>query len=226
MEKFFQNQTVIFYILLSTSLVITRLPFIGKFFRVVNTLVHESGHAFMALILSGKVHRIDLFSDTSGSALTATKNGFSRFLVSLAGYPASALFAYLCFYCIEQKEAIYVVYMLAGIAIINLIFYVRNAYGIFWLISFIGIAVLVIYAKEAMLIYGFSLLCSFIVLSDAVISGFNLLIIAAKTPKAAGDAKNLNEATHLPVIFWALLLLAFSFFCAYKTIWVFFPKLF
>jgi len=226
MEKFFQNQIVIFYILLAVSLVITRLPYIGKFFRVVNTLIHESGHAIMALLLSGNVNRIDLFSDTSGSASTATKNGFSSFLVSLAGYPSSALFAYLCFYCIEQKLAHYVVYLLLVIAVLNLVFYVRNAYGIFWLISYIAIAVVIIYVNDAMLLYGFSLLCSFIVLTDAVISGLTLLVIAAKSPKTAGDAKNLSEITHLPAIFWALLMLAFSVLCAYKTIWVFFPKIF
>ena len=226
MEKFFQNQTVIFYILLTSSLVITRLPFIGKFFRVVNTLIHESGHALMALLLSGKVYRIDLFSDTSGSAITATKNGFSRFLVSLAGYPSSALFAYFCFYCIEQNSANYVVYILTGIAVLNLIFYVRNTYGIFWLISFLAVSVLVIYIKDAMLMIGFSLLCSLIILTDAVISGINLLIIAVKTPKTAGDAKNLNDATHLPAIIWAFLFLAFSVFMAYKTVWTFFPKIF
>lgn len=226
MEKFFQNQTVIFYTLLASSLVITRLPIIGKFFRIVNTLIHESGHALMALVLSGNVHRIDLLSDTSGSALTASKNGFSRFLVSLAGYPASALFAYFCFYCIKQNAANYVIYVLIGISVFNLLFFVRNAYGIFWLICFLAIAAGVIYLNHAMLMYAFSLLCSFIVLTDAVISGIHLLVIAVKTPKAAGDAKNLNEATHLPVVIWALLLLAFSVFCAYKTIWVFFPKIF
>ncbi len=225
MEKFFQNPTVIFYTLLASSLVITRLPFIGKFFRVVNTLIHESGHAVMALLLSGNVQRIDLFSDTSGSAFTATKNGFSRFLVSLAGYPASALFAVLCFYFIEHKAANYVVYLLMGIAILNLLFYVRNAYGIFWLLCFIIISGFIIYSDETILIYGFSLLCAFIVLTDAVISGITLLVIAIKTPKNAGDAKNLNESTHLPVVFWALLLLAFSVLCAYKTIWMFFPKI-
>ncbi|MCX6230885.1 MAG: M50 family metallopeptidase [Bacteroidetes bacterium] len=226
MEKFFQNPTVIFYTLLACCLVITRLPLIGKFFRVVNTLIHESGHAIMALLLSGKVHRIDLFSDTSGSALTATKNGFSRFLVSLAGYPTSALFAFLCFYLIEQNSGIYVVYIITGIAILNLILYVRNAYGIFWLISFIAIAVFIVYKKNQFIINGFSLLCSFIILTDAVISGIHLLVIAIKSPKTAGDAKNLNEATHLPIVFWALVLLAFSVVIAYKTIWMFFPKLF
>ena len=113
-----------------------------------------------------------------------------------------------------------------GIAVLNLLFYVRNAYGIFWLISFVAIAGLVIYSKEAILMVAFSLLCSFIVLTDAVISGITLLVIAVREPKSAGDAKNLSEATHLPVVFWALLLLAFSVFCAYKTIWVFFPKIF
>jgi hypothetical protein len=224
MEKFFQNPTVVFYTLLACCLVVTRLPYIGKFFRVVNTLIHESGHALMALMLSGKVYRIDLFGDTSGSALTSTKNGFGRFLVSIAGYPASALFALLCFYFIKQNASTYVLYIITSIAILNLIFYVRNAYGIFWLISFILIAICILYYKNQFFINGFSLLCSFIILTDAVISGIHLLIIAVKSPKTAGDAKNLNEITHLPVVLWALLLLAFSAFVVFKTIWMFFPK--
>jgi hypothetical protein len=226
MEEFFKNPTYIFYTLLACCLVITRLPMIGKFFRVVNTLIHESGHALMALMLSGKVYRIDLFGDTSGSAITSTKSGFGRFLVSIAGYPASALFALLCFYFIKQNAGFYVIYIITAIAILNLIFYVRNAYGIFWLVCFIILAICILYYKNQFIINGFSLLCSFIILTDAVISGFHLLIIAIKEPKNAGDAKNLNETTHLPALLWALLLLAFSAFVVFKTIWMFFPKLF
>ena len=93
MNDFFKNQTVIFYIFLAISIVLSRLPIIGKYFIGINTLIHETGHALMALFLSGKVHRIDLSSDTSGSALTSTDNKFKSFLVSIIGYPFSSIIA-------------------------------------------------------------------------------------------------------------------------------------
>lgn len=226
MQKIFQNQTVIFYVFLGVSLVITRLPWIGKYFRGVNTLIHETGHAIMALILSGNVYRIDLSSDTSGSVLTSTNNGFKRFLVSFAGYPFSSLIALVFFYFIEQKAYQYVVFPLIGLVVLNLILYVRNAYGIFWLLTFAAIIFAVIYFDEEMLWFAFSLLCSFIILTDAVISAINLLIISIKTPKSAGDAKNIADITHFPAVFWSIVFLLISGFLAFKTIVLYFPKIY
>ena len=225
MQKIFQNQTVIFYILLGVSLVISRLPLIGRYFRGINTLIHESGHAFIALILSGNVHRIDLSSDTSGSVITSTDNGFKRFLVSFSGYPFSSIVALLFFYFINQNAYQYVLYPLVVLVLLNLILYVRNLYGVFWLLTFLILSFSVIYLNKQMLWYGFSLLCTFIILTDSVISTIHLLIISFKNPKTAGDAKNIADITHLPAIFWAFIFLFISGFLAYKTIYLYFPKI-
>jgi len=50
-------------------------------------LIHESGHALFALLSSGEVYEVELFSDRSGTATTKTNGKFSRFLVALMGYP-------------------------------------------------------------------------------------------------------------------------------------------
>lgn len=226
MQKIFQNSTVIFYIFLGVSLVITRLPWIGKYFRGLNTLIHETGHSVMALILSGNVHRIDLSSDTSGSVITSTDSVFKRFLVTIAGYPFSSVAALIFFYFLEQKAYQYVVYPLIGLAVFNLILFVRNIYGIFWLLSFTVISAAVIFFDNDMLWFAFSLLLAFIVLTESFISTINLIIISLKTPKLAGDAKNLNEITHLPVMFWSLLFMGFSGYISYKTIFLYFPAIF
>jgi hypothetical protein len=225
MQKIFQNQTVIFYILLGVCLVISRLPWIGRYFRGINTLVHESGHAFMALILSGNVHRIDLSSDTSGSILTSTDNGFKKFLVSFTGYPFSSIVALLFFYFINKNAYQYVIFPLIALAFLNLILYVRNMYGIFWLITFLLLSFSVIYLNNQMLWYGFSLLCAFIILIDSVFSTIQLLIISLRTPKTAGDAKNIADITHFPALFWAAIFLLIAGFLAYKTIYLYFPKI-
>ncbi len=224
MQKIFQNQTVIFYIFLGVSLIITRLPWIGKYFRGLNTLIHENGHAFTALFLSGKVHRIDLSSDTSGSILTSTDNALKRFLVSFSAYPISSLVAFTLFYLIEQKAYEYVLYPLAGLVVINLLFYVRNSYGIFWLLVFLLLSSMIIYFDKLMLWMAFSMLCAFIILTDSVISTLHLLLISLKTPKTAGDAKNIADITHLPAFFWALIFSGISGFIAFKTIMLYFPR--
>jgi hypothetical protein len=225
MNEFFRNQTVIFYIFLALSIIISRLPIVGKYFVGINTLIHETGHALVALFLSGKVHKIDLSSDASGSVLTSTDNKFKTFLVSIVGYPFSSFTAYIFFYLIHKQAYDYVLFIIISIAILNLILYVRNWYGIFWLLSFLIISGLIIYLKIQMLLFGFVLLCSFIILSDSILSAIILLIISVKTPKLAGDAKNLADLTHLPAVFWSLLFLATSLIIGYKAVISFFPQI-
>ncbi len=204
---------------------ITRLPVVGKFFQVVYTLVHESAHAIMALLTSGKVFRIELFSNTSGSALTQSNNKFSRFLISIAGYPLSSITAYLFFYFIHHQHYNVIIIALAALSLINLIFFVRNSYGIFWLISFILILSSIIYFGDEFIKFSVTVFFSSIILSESIFSTFILLVISYRNPQSAGDAFNLKKITYLPSIFWAIAFVGQSIFFLYKTIFNFFPYL-
>ena len=203
-------------------LLTNRIPYVGKFLRIVNTLIHESGHAFVALLSSGEVYEVELFSDRSGTATTKTKGKFSRFLVALAGYPFGSAFAWLMCYFISQNNIDWVLYILICIALVNLALMVRNTFGIFWLIAFVMVLIVVIYYANADVKYYFSLWLAGIMLFEAFYSSIELLLIAAKKPKSAGDAANLQSFTGIPALLWALLFVAQSGFFIYLSVKLFF----
>ena len=129
-EKILQQPSNLFYLIFVITLIITRIPILGKYFRVVDTIIHESGHALMAILTSGKVLSINLFADTSGSTVTKSTNKFGQALVSFAGYPISSLTALLMMYLINSSNHLLVIFILVTIAITGMILFIRNGYGL------------------------------------------------------------------------------------------------
>ena len=69
-----------------------------KIARYLPTVVHELGHAFTAGILGGRPKNITISLDTSGLAIYEPPMNWGKLratLVSLAGYPASSIAAFL-----------------------------------------------------------------------------------------------------------------------------------
>lgn len=221
MEKF--NHTLVFYVVFATSLVIARVPYIGKVFRIINTLIHESGHALMAVLSSAKIHKIELFSDTSGTAITQSDNRFSKILISLAGYPTSALISVLFFYFISIEKYIFIFFILGFFSIVNLVFFVRNLYGVVWLIFFIALIGAILYFENPTVNYIAALFFSGIILNDSLISSMILIPMSIKTPKKTGDASNLRDAALLPAFFWSLLFVAVNLFALALIVFRVFP---
>ena len=77
------------------ALVLPRIPVIGKWFNLINTAIHELGHALMTLIFEGSVRKIELFNDASGTTTTSTKTKFGGLLVALIGIHFLPLFPIL-----------------------------------------------------------------------------------------------------------------------------------
>jgi hypothetical protein len=202
--------------------IINRIPYVGKYLRVVNTLIHESGHAIAALITSGEVYTVELFSDTSGTAVTKTKSKFAQFLVSIAGYPFGSAVAFLLFYLISRGECRIVLYILACFSVMNLMFYVRNMYGVFWLITFSALLFVVNFYGGDFLLYLVTVLLSGIMLFEALYSSVELLMLARRKSKSAGDAYSLERLTKVPTMIWALFFVAQSGYFIYLCIRLFF----
>lgn len=213
----------ILYALPVVVFILNRIPYVGKYLRVVNTLVHENGHAVGALIASGEVYAVELFSDRSGTTITKranTKKG--KFFIAFLGYPFGSAAAYVLFYLISINECNMVLYALACMAILNLMFYVRNNYGIFWLVTFTAIIFIVKFYGDEMIHYTFtSLLCG-IMLFEALYSSIELITICRKKPKNAGDATDLASITKIPSMFWAILFFAQASFFIYLSTLLFF----
>lgn len=220
-----RHSTAIFYLLLIASIILARLPFIGIYFRVINTLVHESGHAFVALITSGKFSRIELFADSSGTATTVSKSKFANFLISIAGYPVSSVTAYLFFRLIKFEHYDFVLYTVAFLTVVNLIFFVRNKYGIFWLLTFALVLTAIFYFHNFYLSYWSAIFFSCVILTDSVVSALILLKLSIKDGKKAGDASNLKSYSYIPSFIWSLLFLAIAVYFFYLTAILYFPAI-
>jgi hypothetical protein len=209
------QEKVILYVLTMLSLVLPRIPVIGVFFRIVNTMIHETGHAVAALFTSGEVLNIDLFHDTSGAATTKSKSAVSRFIISIAGYFVSSIVAWLLFKAIWLNHINWVLFALLCIALVNLLFWVRNAFGILWLFLFQVLIFVVWRYADVFWQKAFVIFCSGVVLFDSVASAWVILYLSIKFPKQAGDAKNLADQTGIPAFFWALIFLLQALYFAY-----------
>ena len=199
------------------ALLLLRIPRIGRFFRVVNTMYHEDGHALMALLTSGSVEKIDLFADTSGSCVYRPKNKFAAFLVCLAGYPFSSLSAAAMFWCLHYNHYEWFLYGFSVTLVINLLLWVRNQYGIFWIL-FMGLMTgLCFYIENNYLTYYFLFFIAALNLVESVYSTLVILYISAENPSDSGDARSLRQHTYIPAIVWALFFVAVS---AYAGVWV------
>jgi hypothetical protein len=219
------NPHILFYILLITALLLTRVPVLGKYFRSVNTLVHEAGHAFVTLALSGEVVAVNLFADTSGTTVTKAKGKFAQALIALAGYPLSALTGWLCLFLLHGGYHLYILFILTSIALIIMILSLRNMYGLFWAGTFIVLNLLIVYYNNKTAIYAFAAFYSVIIFTDAVFSSVVLLVLAIKQPKKSGDATNLQKITKIPAAIWAILLLAFTLFISWLSVINYFPSI-
>jgi len=219
------NPTLVFYILLITAILLTRIPVLGKYFRSVNTLVHEAGHAFATLLLSGEVIAVNLFADTSGTTVTKAKGKFPQALIALAGYPVSALTGWLCMFLLYKGHYLYILFILTSIALIIMILSLRNAYGLFWAGTFVVLNLLLIYFNNWPLIQIFAIFYSVIIFTDAIISSLVLFVLSIKQPKKAGDASNLQKITKIPAAVWAVLLLVFTLFISWLSVIHYFPSI-
>lgn len=219
------NKDTVFYIFLLLALFLSRIPILGKYFRSVNTLIHETGHALATLVLSGEVIAINLFSDTSGNTVTKSKNRLSQIIISLSGYIFSSVVGLIFMMMIYKHLYTYILIILTSLALLIMILSIKNTYGLFWLGTFVTLNLLLLYFNNADSLYYLSLFYSLIIFTDSVLSAFVVLILSIKQPKKAGDATNLQKSTGIPSFFWGLLFFGVALFAAFLAVTKYFPYL-
>ncbi|OAB40836.1 M50 family metallopeptidase [Paenibacillus glacialis] len=205
------------------SVVLTRLIPFSYVFRTVDTMIHEFGHAVLTLLTSGRVLAIQLNADHSGSTYSTTTSTWSSMLVGFAGYTLASLCAVLLFYWMSKRREKWGLVLLTTIAVVMLIMYVHQGYGVFWLVGFIVLNIVMMYLPPAVhnIYYG---LLAFLTLEESVLGPFYLVIHSITGKGRAGDASNLASWTSVPAVFWALLFLTFSLVCAKIAFSLFFDR--
>lgn len=178
-------------------------------FRIFVTFIHETAHALAALITGGQAERIEIAPN--GNGLTYTRGGWGL-VVASAGYVGSILYGGLLLtFC---KQAKYAKPVLAGttalVAIVTLL-WVKPIFGFGFTAGFVMAVVLValLYLLTARLAQFF---VSFLAVESCLNALFDLktvFLLSADT-NVPTDAMNLQRATLIPAVVWALVWVAIS----------------
>ena len=197
------------------ALVLLNLPVIGLFMRASNTLVHESGHALTALLFQGHVYSVSLFANTEGLTYSSYKTWMGGFATGLAGYVFSSIFLLMMASAWNRNRYRIVPIVLLGLTTVNIAFWVRNPYGIFWLIAFGLLLLYTLLSKKKELAFILTAIILLIILVASVRAGFDVFLLSLQTPGQAGDASVLRQITHIPAAFWGTFCFAQSIGAAY-----------
>lgn len=173
--------------------------------RNVVTIVHEAGHAFVAVLVGRRLQGIRLHSDTSGVTVSRGKTtGPGMVLTSLAGYPAPGLLG-LGFAALLVADRITVVLWLTAVLLLGVLVMVRNAYGVFTvLLSAAALAAVALLAPPEVQ-SGFVYLMTWFLLFGGVRPVFELQSKRRRGVARDSDADQLGRLTGLPGMLWVLI---------------------
>lgn len=203
-------------IFISIATISLNTPIIGPYLALINTLIHEFGHAVVSLLTFGKIEEIELFRNTEGTAWVANKFWIGRVLTSAAGYPFASLTSLLFLYLMKNGNYFYVFIILAFIVLFSLVFWIRNFYGILWAVSsLVLLYLLLMYVNQFFTKTTLMLITSF-VLVESVKSAWIILKLSFKTPLDAGDATSLwKSILFIPPQVWGLIFFSQSIVIAF-----------
>ena len=225
MKILFNDPIVSFYITLLVCLLVMYIPYIGKYIRILETMIHEAGHVLMAAIVGVKISKINLFSDTSGETHIMGAGKFKTVLIALVGYPFSSFIAYISFWAINNHYHYIFVGTLCVVVLFFLLFYIRNKFGVFWAITFIAVNTYLLYMQKIVVINLLSIIYADILFLSSLFSCLILLYLSFKSSNKAGDATLIKKSAHIPEQITALLFLAICVWIAFITVKHFFPLL-
>lgn len=213
------------YSSLVVALIIMRIPYIGRVVRVLNTMVHESGHALAALLTSGQVTKVELFADLSGTTHTVNSGKLASVVVGLAGYLFASGFAWVSALLVANGLERWLVVVLLALALMNLVLYVRNMYGMVWLVLFVFACGFLLSKGDRLWLQVTAVVFLVVMLSDSAMSAIELLLMSFKTPKKAGDASMLAKATGIPAQVFAVVFAGAALWIGFDAVVRFFPPL-
>ena len=105
-------------------------------FRIFATWIHEMCHGMAAIIMGGRIAKLEIFKDGSGLAYTATRGEWRQAFVSSAGYPGTAVTG--CLLLLFRRNTLGPTIGTIGLGVclvFSCIRWVRNSFGLWVLVS-------------------------------------------------------------------------------------------
>jgi hypothetical protein len=190
------------------------IPFINVLsypFAIFVTFIHEGGHALAALLTGNSVMKLSVALDTSGETYTTQGGIFSQILVSSAGYLGAMAYGALLLFLIRRAVAARYVLVGSGAFILALTLFFGLG-SLFTIIAGVAIAAglfaIAKYASPRVATFFLSFLAVQAVL-NALIDLKTLFFYSFSDAKT--DAANMQNATHIPALFWTVVWIGLAF---------------
>lgn len=170
--------------------------------RHLVTLVHESGHALVALATGRRLSSITLHSDTSGLTVSSGRQtGPGMIATAAAGYLAPAALGLLIAALVQADRTMWALWFALG-ALALMLLYIRNWFGLLVVaIAGVGVAAIVWKAPERVQ-HAAALLAAWFMLIAAPRTALELWSHRRGRRSRTTDADVLARLTRIPAVLW------------------------
>ena len=173
--------------------------------RLGVTVVHEAGHALVAVLVGRRLSSIRLHSDTSGLTVSSGRpRGPGMVAMLAAGYLAPALLGLLAAYLLAAGRGVALLWLLV-LLLAALLLWVRNVYGLgVVLLAGVGLFALTWWGSEQVQSVAAYLVTWLLLLS----APRPLVELLGRGRSRTSDPAQLAALTRVPAVLWTLVLLA------------------
>lgn len=205
----------------AVALAVTWTPLGYRVVRHLGTLVHEAGHAVVAVLVGRRLSGIRLHSDTSGLTVSrGRRTGPGMVATLLAGYPAPALLGLGGAWLVSAGYAAGWLWLLVVLCAAMLVM-IRNLYGL-WVVLATGALVAVAsWTAEPRVLTGVAYLVVWSLLLVAPRAVVDLQRARRRSGARSGsDADQLAGLTRIPAVVWISVFWLISAACLVGGAWL------
>lgn len=180
--------------------------------ETLDTLIHELFHVLAVILTLNRPVRVELNMIGSGITVSEIRDNSwatTRMFIALSGYIGSSIFSYFFALMVTSGNGLLAFYILNGIMVIGLLLFVRNVYGITWLIWLIGLNYYIL--TNTNFVETYVVLISILLLFTSL-RGVLTVAIISFSENFSGDATELEEHSGISRKFWGILFLVIGIY--------------
>ena len=208
-----QPPDAVVLVTVAVALVIVLVDGLWRPARNVITIVHEAGHALVAVLVGRRLSGIRLHSDTSGVTVSRGRpTGPGMVCTSLAGYPAPSVLG-LAFAGLLAADRVAILLTVCGLLLFGVLIMIRNAYGVLTVVLSGAVLFAVAWAAPDHVQSAFAYGITWLLLLGGIRPVGELQRKRFRGQARDSDADQLARLTGTPGIFWVLAFGAISLGC-------------
>jgi hypothetical protein len=195
------------------AFIVVALSVLWRPARNVITIVHEAGHAIVAVLAGRRLTGIRLHSDTSGLTLSKGKPyGPGMVLTGFAGYIAPSVLG-LGFAALLAGGRVTELLVACAVLLVGVLLVVRNVFGIFSVLVTGGVLLVVSRWAPVEVQAPFAHLITWFLLLGGIRSVGDLQRLRSRGRARDSDADQLARLTGAPGLFWVSVFLMINLGC-------------